>query len=170
MELICNAETSGIPEFETEYIKNIILKAKPKTFEDLIKISGLVHGTDVWINNAEDLIENGTATLKEVIACRDDIINYLNSVGIDNETSCRIMEFVYRGRASKNKWASEWNEFVKIMQEHNIPAWYMNSCEKIAYLFPKAHIVGSVINSVRIAWYKVHYPNEFNKVIKEFEE
>lgn len=168
LKMICTGETSEIPEFDK--IRNIILETHPTTFDDLVKISGLSYGTNAWKNNAQDLIKNGTTTLKGVIAFRDDIINYLNSVGIDNETSCRIIEFVYRGRASKNKWATEWNEFVKIMQEHNIPAWYINSCEKIAYLFPKAHVVGSVINSVRITWYKVHYKNEFNQVIKEFEE
>lgn len=168
LKIICAGETSGIPEFDKA--RNIILETHPTTFDDLVKISGLLYGTNAWKNNAQELIKNGTTTLEGVIASRDDIINYLNSVGIDNETSYRIMELVYRGRASRNKWASEWKEFVKIMQGHNIPNWYIKSCEKIAYLFPKAHVVGSVINSFRIVWYKVHYKNEFNQVIKEFEE
>lgn len=166
LNMICSADTTGIPEFETERARNIILETHSSNFYDLIKILGLLHGTDVWENNAQDLIKNGTATLKEVIACRDDIMNYLTSVGIANETAFRIMGFVCRGKSSKEKWATEWKEFAEIMQEHNVPDWYIKSCKKIKYMFPKAHEVGYVINSYRIAWYKVHYKKEFDEVIK----
>lgn len=170
LNMICSADTIGIPEFETKLARNIILETHPTTFDDLVKISGISHGTDVWENNAQDLIKSKTATLKEVIGCRDDIMNYLISTGIDDKTAFRIMEFVHRGKASKDKWLAEWNEFVKIMQEHNIPNWYIKSCEKIRYLFPKAHSVGYVINSFRIAWYKAHYKKEFDEIIKKYEE
>lgn len=168
--MICSADTSGIPEFETELARNIILETHPTTFDDLVKISGLSHGTDTWENNVQDLIKNGTAMLKEVIGCRDDIFNYLISLGIDDETAFRIMEFVRKGKSRKENWQYEWNEFVKIMQEHNVPKWYIKSCEKIRYMFPKAHAVGYVINSFRIGWYKAHYRKEFNEVINKYEE
>ena len=169
LNMICSADTLGIPEFESEFVRNIILETHPTTFDDLVKISGLSHGSDVWENNAQDLIKSETATLSEVISCRDDIMNYLVSVGIDDKTAFIIMEFVRRGKASKDKWVKEWYRFVKIMQEHNVPNWYIESCEKIKYLFPRAHAVGYVINSFRIGWYKAHYQNEFNRAIKEFE-
>lgn len=163
--MICSADTSGIPEFETEHARNVILETHPTTFNELVKIYGLLHGTDTWENNAQDLIKDGTATLNEVITTRDDIFNYLISIGIDDETAFRIMEFVRKGRTRKDSWQVEWKEFVEIMQKYHVPNWYIKSCEKISYLFPKAHAIGYVINYCRIAWYKLHYPNEFYQVI-----
>lgn len=170
LNMICSADTTGIPEFENEFVRNIILETHPTTFEDLVRILGLVKGTDTWEDNAQDLIKNGTATLKEVITTRDDIMNYLISIGIDDETAFKIMEFVRKGRARKENWQVEWEKFVRIMQEHNVSDWYIKSCEKISYLFPKAHSVGYVINYFRIGWYKTHYPQEFEKTMKEFKE
>lgn len=163
--MICSADTSGIPEFETEHARNVILETHPTTFNELVKIYGLLHGTDTWENNAQDLIKDGTATLNEVITTRDDIFNYLISIGIDDETAFRIMEFVRKGRTRKDSWQVEWKEFVEIMQKYHVPNWYIKSCEKISYLFPKAHAIGYVINYCRIAWYKLHYPNEFYQAI-----
>lgn len=168
LNMICSAETIGIPEFETELARNIILETKPTTFEDLVKIYGLLKDTDVWENNAQDLIKSGTATLSEVITTRDDIMNYLISEGIDDETAFKIMEFIRKGRPRKNNWQEEWEKFVEIMQEYNVPNWYIKSCEKISYLFPRAHIVGYVINNFRIAWYKAHYKTEFDNTILKY--
>lgn len=168
INMICSADTSRIPELETELARNIILETHPTTFEDLVKIYGLLKGTDTWENNAQDLIKARTATLGEVICCRDDIMNYLISIGIDDETAFKIMEFIRKGRARKENWQDEWKEFVRIMQEHNVPNWYIKSCEKISYLFPRAHIVGYVINNFRIAWYKAHYKTEFENTILKY--
>ena len=170
LNMICSANTLGIPEFESEFVRNIILETHPTTFEDLVRIIGLVKGTDTWDNNAQDLIKSGTATLSEVISCREDIFNYLVLIGIDDETAFTIMEFVRKGRARKENWQDEWKKFVRIMQEHNVPQWYIKSCEKISYLFHKAHSVGYVINYYRMAWYKAHYKKEFEKAMKEFKE
>lgn len=163
LNMICSADTSGIPEFEKEFARNIILETHPTTFEDLIKIIGLVKGTDTWENNAKDLIKKGTATLKEIIACRDDIMNYLILIGIDDKTAFDIMEFVRKGRASKDRWLDKWTEYKEIMKKYNVPTWYIKSCEKIIYLFPKAHCVSDMINDFRIAWYKVHYKKNLMK-------
>ena len=164
LKMMCSADTTGIPEFETEHARNIILESHPTTFEDLVKIYGLLKGTDVWENNAQDLIKSGTATLSEVITTRDDIMNYLISIGIDDETAFRIMEFVRKGKA-RRKSCEVWEKYKYIMKNHNILEWYIKSCEKISYLFPRAHAVGYVINYYRMAWYKVHYPNEFYQAI-----
>ena len=167
LNMICSADTLGIPEFEGKFVRSIILETKPTDFEDLIKISGLSHGTDVWENNAQDLIKNGTATLKEVIGCRDDIMNYLISLGMEKHMAYLIMEYVRKGKA-KNNQNEIWDDYKSVMKKYNVPDWYIKSCEKIKYMFPKSHAVGYVINNFRIAWYKLHYPQEFNETISEF--
>lgn len=157
--------TYGIPEFGTKFVRGMLLETKPTTFDELIKISGLSHGTDVWLDNAQVLINNKIATLKEVISCRDDIMNYLISLGIDDKTAFDIMKFLYLGKASKYRWFDKWQEYKNIMKKYNVPEWYISSCEKIKYLFPKAHATSYVINAFRIAWFKVHYPLAFYSTI-----
>lgn len=163
--MLCAGNTQGIPELESEFIRNIILETNPTTFEDLIKVLGLANGTYTWEENAQDLIKNGIATLKEVIACRDDIFNYLIEKGNESEIAYNIMEYIRKGRA-RRKTDETWKEYKKIMKNHNVPEWYIESCEKISYLISRAHIVGYLINYFRIAWYKVHYPKAFKEIIK----
>ena len=166
LNIIFSADTIDIPEFETEDVRNIILETKPTNFDDLVKINALSHGTNAWEENAEYLIKDGIATLQEVITSRDDIMIYLMEMGISRETSFDIMEYVRKGKARRNKDIL-WEEYKTIMTEHNVPEWYIKSCEKIMYLFPKGHCVGYVINAFRIAWYKVHYPEAFYKAYDE---
>ena len=166
LELFKNANTLGISEFDYILVRNMILEIKPNSFEDFVKISGLSHGTDVWTNNAQELIKNETATLNEVIACRDDIMNYLIEQGVEKEIAFNIMESVRKGKIRKNR-EEKWDEYKEIMKNHNIPDWYIKSCEKIKYLFPRAHAVNYVMNSFRLAYYKVHYPKEFYKTYFE---
>lgn len=166
LQMICSSDTIGIPEFESEFIRNIILETNPSTFEDLIKVLGLANGTYTWEENAQNLIKNGIATLKEVIACRDDIFNYLVEKGIESEISYNIMEYIRKGSARRKINETTWKGYKKIMKNHNVPNWYIKSCEKISYLFTKAHATGYLINYFRIAWYKVHYPKAFNEIIK----
>ncbi len=159
MRLLSNAETTGISEFSTEYVRGILQDTRPTTIEELIKISGLVHGTDLWIDNQQMLVQQNIIKLKDTIATRDDIMLYLMKQGISKEKSFEIMEFIRKGKVLKEK--EKWQEYVQIMNNYNIPSWYIKSCEKIGYIFPKAHATSYVINSFRIAWYKVHYPCEF---------
>lgn len=166
LELLKNANTLGISEFDYILVRNMILEIKPNSFEDFVKISGLSHGTDVWTNNANELIKNGTATLNEVIACRDDIMNYLIEQGVEKGIAFNIMESVRKGKIRKNR-EEKWDEYKEIMKNHNVPEWYIKSCEKIKYLFPRAHAVNYVMNSFRLAYYKVHYPKEFYKTYFE---
>lgn len=160
MKLIENADTLGISEFCTRFVRDIILKTKPTTFEDLIKVEGLSRGTDVWIENAQELIKNGIATLNEVITCRDDIMNYLTKQGIEKEIAFNIMETVRKGKVRINK-EEKWKEYKEIMKNHKVPEWYIKSCEKILYLFPRAHAINYITNSFKLAYYKVHYPKPF---------
>ena len=160
-EIMCNTGTLGIPEFGTPFTIQLVEDTKPTTFGELIKISGLSHGTDVWLGNAKDLCtpdENGNILVpfKETIGCRDDIMVYLMYHGVKPIKAFKIMEFVRKGKASKDP--ETWKEHVKTMQEANIPEWFIESCRKIKYMFPKAHAAAYVISAFRIAWYKVHMP------------
>ena len=149
----------GVPEFGTKFVRGMLVDTKPTTFDELIRISGLSHGTDVWLNNAQSLIESGTVTLKDAICCRDDIMIYLIKQGMPSQKAFKIMEFVRKGKPSKD--AEKWKEYEETMREYNIPEWYIDSCKKIKYMFPKAHAAAYVTNAFRIAWFKVHKPEAY---------
>ena len=158
-QIMCNTGTLGIPEFGTPFTIKLVEDTKPTTFGELVKISGLSHGTDVWLGNAQELIQNNIVPFKDTIGCRDDIMVYLMYNGVKPLKAFKIMEFVRKGKASKDP--ETWKEHVKTMQEANIPEWFIGSCQKIKYMFPKAHAAAYVISAFRIAWYKVHMPVYF---------
>ena len=149
----------GVPEFGTKFVRGMLVDTRPKTFDELIRISGLSHGTDVWLNNAQSLIEEGTIKLEDAICCRDDIMIYLIKEGLPPQKAFKIMEFVRKGKPSKDP--EGWKGHETTMREYNIPEWYIGSCKKIKYMFPKAHAAAYVTNAFRIAWFKVHIPKAY---------
>ncbi len=157
-EIMCDTGTLGVPEFGTPFTIQLVKDAKPTTFAELVKISGLAHGTDVWLGNAQELIQKNICPFKDVIGCRDDIMVELMNKGVPAIKAFKIMEFVRKGKASKPNEAETWKEYVELLKEYNIPDWYIKSCQKIKYMFPKAHAAAYVTSAFRIAWYKVHKP------------
>ncbi len=158
-QIMCETGTLGIPEFGTPFTISMVAETKPTTFAELVKISGLSHGTDVWLGNARDLIINNVVPFKDVIGCRDDIMVYLMYHGVEPIKAFKIMEFVRKGKASKDP--DTWAKHKETMEKAGIEPWFIDSCFKIKYMFPKAHAAAYVISAFRIAWYKVHMPVYF---------
>ncbi len=150
-EILCNTGTYGVPEFGTGFVRGMLEETKPHTMEELLRISGLSHGTDVWLGNAQEIIASGTATLSECVCCRDDIMNYLMDKGVKPKLAFTTMESVRKGRGLKP-------EMEQAMIDARVPDWFMDSCKKIKYMFPKGHAVAYVTMSLRVAWFKLHHP------------
>ena len=150
-DILCNTGTYGVPEFGTGFVRGMLEETKPHTMEELLRISGLSHGTDVWLGNAADLIASGTATLSECVCCRDDIMNYQIDKGVQPKLAFTTMESVRKGKGLKP-------EMEQAMIDQQVPDWFMDSCKKIKYMFPKGHAVAYVTMALRVAWFKVHQP------------
>lgn len=153
-DILCNTGTYGVPEFGTAFVRGMLDETQPSTMEELLRISGLSHGTDVWLGNAQEIIAQGIAPLSECVCCRDDIMNYLMDQGVKPKMAFTTMESVRKGKGLKP-------EMEQAMQEANVPDWFMDCCKKIKYMFPKGHAVAYVTMSLRVAWYKVHRPSAY---------
>lgn len=162
LQLLTNGDTIGIPEFRSPFMRNLIEKTKPSCFADLIKLSGLSHGTGTWKNNAENLIENGTVVLSEVIALRDDVMQFLTKKSMNRAEAHKYMKLIRTGRLCTGKINENWES---VFRSYNVEEWHIESARKIRHLFPKAHAAAYTVQSFLLAWYKVYYPNEFFTVM-----
>ena len=157
-QILTDAGTYGIPEFFTSFVLNILKKTEPQSVSDLIAISGLSHGTDIWLGNGEEWIASGEATLADVPACRDDVMAAMLAKGIDRKNAFRIMETIRKGRGLTQ-------DMIHLMVEHGVEKWYIKDCQRIRYMFPRAHAAAYVMTSLQVAWFKIYQPTAFYTVM-----